>query len=95
MSTEVSSRLSSPLKTSPLKSGSASGKLEESDKQILEWAGRLEMESVDLREKSDKLIEVLKKNGEEVGALAKQLKAGLVQSTQAINMGPLIESVSG
>lgn len=36
--------------------------LEESDKQILEWAGKLELESMDLRENSGKLIKVLNDN---------------------------------
>ncbi|AJR54973.1 Rec107p [Saccharomyces cerevisiae YJM1208] len=38
------------------------GALEESDKQILEWAGKLELESMELRENSDKLIKVLNEN---------------------------------
>ncbi|CAI4546647.1 AAC_collapsed_G0030230.mRNA.1.CDS.1 [Saccharomyces cerevisiae] len=38
------------------------GTLEESDKQILEWAGKLELESMELRENSDKLIKVLNEN---------------------------------
>ena len=36
--------------------------LEESDKQILEWAGKLELESMELRENSGKLIKVLNDN---------------------------------
>ncbi|GCE98608.1 hypothetical protein ZYGM_004608 [Zygosaccharomyces mellis] len=68
LSTDVSSRISSPVRTSP------EAKLCEADKQILEWAGRLEMESVDLREQSSKLLQELHKSGNKMSELVKQLE---------------------
>ncbi|PTN19570.1 hypothetical protein C4S55_4408 [Saccharomyces cerevisiae] len=55
---------SSPFKSIFSHSGKVTnaGALEESDKQILEWAGKLELESMELRENSDKLIKVLNEN---------------------------------
>ena len=68
LSTDVSSRISSPVRTSP------GAKLCEADKQILEWAGRLEMESVDLREQSSQLLKELHKSGHKMSELVKQLE---------------------
>ncbi|KAH9202547.1 hypothetical protein LQ764DRAFT_228267 [Zygosaccharomyces rouxii] len=68
LSTDVSSRISSPVRTSP------EAKLCEADKQILEWAGRLEMESVDLREQSSQLLKELHKSGHKMSELVKQLE---------------------
>ena len=55
---------SSPFRSIFSRSGKITntGVLEESDKQILEWAGKLELESMELRESSDKLIKVLNEN---------------------------------
>lgn len=80
LSTDVSSRISSPVRTSPER------RLGEADKQILEWAGRLEMESVDLREQSSQLLQELCKSGKKMSGLVKQLE--LVQngnSSQLLN----------
>lgn len=68
LSTDVSSRISSPVRTSP------GAKLCEADKQILEWAGRLEMESVDLREQSSQLLQELHKSGNKMSDLVRQLE---------------------
>ena len=35
---------------------------EETDQQLLQWAGRLELESIDLREKSSDLLRALEAN---------------------------------
>lgn len=80
LSTDVSSRISSPVRTSP------EAKLCEADKQILEWAGKLEMESVDLREQSSKLLQELHKSGHKMSELVKQLElAHNSNSSQLVN----------
>lgn len=68
LSTDVSSRISSPVRTSP------EVKMCEADKQILEWAGRLEVESIDLREQSSHLMQNLNKSGSKIGELVGQLE---------------------
>lgn len=84
LSTDVSSSLSSPFGNSfnRKKTATASSqveRLDEADKQILEWAGKLEMESVDLREKSTQLVQVLKNNSEELCGLVKRLNGALTK----------------
>ncbi|AET41207.1 Rec107p Ecym_7381 [Eremothecium cymbalariae DBVPG len=53
--------------TSATDMGSSPAKqLDETDKQILEWAGKLEMESIDLREKASSLLALLEQRCNEV-----------------------------
>ncbi|AEY95394.1 FACL124Wp [Eremothecium gossypii FDAG1] len=55
--------------TSATEPGSSPGRqLDETDRQILEWAGKLELESVDLREKADALLGLLQQRCSEVAA---------------------------
>lgn len=54
-----------------LHSGDSS--LGEADKQIMEWAGKLELESIDLREKSEKLINTLTNMSQELMKVSSQL----------------------
>lgn len=84
LSTDISSSLSSPFRNSfnrkrTTTASSQVERLDEADKQILEWAGKLEMESVDLREKSSKLIEILRGNSDDLSALVKKLNAVLAK----------------
>ncbi|QLQ81158.1 hypothetical protein HG537_0E05130 [Torulaspora globosa] len=84
LSTDISSSLSSPFRNSfnrkrTTTASSQVERLDEADKQILEWAGKLEMESVDLREKSSQLIQVLQGNSDDVSALVKKLDAVLAK----------------
>lgn len=82
LSTDISSSLSSPFRNSfnRKRTNTASSqveRLDEADKQILEWAGRLEMESVDMREKSTQLIQALRGNSNELSELVKRLNGAL------------------
>lgn len=84
LSTDISSSLSSPFRNSFNRKRTATAssqveRLDEADKQILEWAGKLEMESVDLREKSSQLIEILRGNSDDLSALVKKLNAVLAK----------------
>lgn len=40
--------------------------LNDTDKQILEWAGKLEMESIDLREKASQLLNLMQRRCSEM-----------------------------
>lgn len=87
LSTDISSSLSSPFgKASDRKrittASSQVERLDEADKQILEWAGKLEMESVDLREKSSQLVQVLQNNSEELCGLIKKLEGSLARQVE-------------
>lgn len=82
--TDLSSSLSSPPRNGTIRraTNSASSqveRLEEADKQILEWAAKLEMESVDLREKSSQLLSVLQNNSKELCGVMKKLNEVLVK----------------
>lgn len=71
ISTDISCANSSALEiSSPVKGSGCIGndakKMSEADKQILKWAGKLELESCDLREKSSLLIGLLKRNSKEL-----------------------------
>lgn len=57
------------LTSSPVK------RLSEADKQILKWAGTLELESIELRDKSSKLLQILAKNGKELNEAGKKLNS--------------------
>lgn len=46
---------------------------DETDKQILQWAGKLELESIDLKDKSSQLFLALQQNSKELQAACSQL----------------------
>lgn len=82
--TEISSSLSSPFRTSLIEKenetvSSQVERLDEADKQILQWAGKLEMESVELREKSSQLVSILQNNSDELCGLVKKLNGVLAK----------------
>lgn len=82
--TEISSSLSSPFRTGLIEKenetvSSQVERLDEADKQILEWAGKLEMESVELREKSSQLVSILQNNSDELCGLVKKLNGVLAK----------------
>lgn len=58
--------------SSPYESDSESI-MEQADKQILEWASKLELETIDLREKSATLIEIFKKKSNELTSCIEKL----------------------
>ncbi|AMD18669.1 HBL233Wp [Eremothecium sinecaudum] len=60
------------LATSDTENGSSPLKhLDDTDRQILEWAGKLEMESIDLREKAGDLLSELRKRCNELNVTQK------------------------
>lgn len=82
--TDISSSLSSPFGNSfnrkrTTTASSQVERLDEADKQILEWAGKLEMESVDLREKSSQLMQALRSNSDDLSVLMKKLSGVLAK----------------
>lgn len=60
----------------------------EADKQIMEWAGKLELESIDLREKSESLIKSLKENSLELSKVTSKLCTSL-ESNDKTKIGML------
>ncbi|CCF58351.1 hypothetical protein KAFR_0E01980 [Kazachstania africana CBS 2517] len=58
---DISTDVSSPVRENPGSSGSEDDDIciNEADKQILEWASKLEIESIQVREKSTKLINLI------------------------------------
>ncbi|CCE61562.1 hypothetical protein TPHA_0A04870 [Tetrapisispora phaffii CBS 4417] len=72
--TDISSNISTDcLASSPVKETV----FNEADQQILEWAGKLELESVDLREKAGELTTVLKRNSDRLYSVMEQLNKNL------------------
>lgn len=71
---------SSPIRKIPLETQDGE-RLTEADKQILQWAGKLEMESVDLREKSASLITLLQSNSNKLCGLLQDFN-GLLKQQQ-------------
>lgn len=48
---------------------------DETDKQILQWAGKLELESIELRDQSSRLIAELGRNSQQLHASCESLRA--------------------
>lgn len=71
-----STDVSSPIDPEDLTASS----MGEADKQIMEWAGKLELESVDLREKSEMLMKSLKESSAGLSKVTAKLYADLARS---------------
>ncbi|CCD23967.1 Rec107p NDAI_0C03070 [Naumovozyma dairenensis CBS 421] len=93
ISTDITSS-SSIVISSPVRSSHNSSplKLNEADKEILKWAGKLELESCDLREKSSELIGLLKKNSTQLTSVISTLNE-IVISTKKNAVMKLIKKL--
>lgn len=79
---ENSSDDSSSVTISPVKSTSNSPQLSDAERQILLWAGKLETESIDLRENASNLMRGLKRVNQNFIDRTTQIEKTLIKGEQ-------------